>query len=140
MILLLGFSSGLPLALTGGTLQAWLKDAKVDLSVIGYLSAVSIPYTYKFLWAPALDTFQISSLGIRRGWILLTQFLLIGAIIGLGSLNPSSQLTMVATVAVAVALVSSAAHPPIARDASPTMLARRIDRVRDVRIRKCDTH
>lgn len=107
VILLLGFSSGLPLALTGGTLQAWLKESKVDLSLIGYLSAVSVPYTYKFLWAPALDTIQISSLGIRRGWILFSQFLLILAIIGLGSLNPTSELSMVATVALAVAFLSA---------------------------------
>ena len=107
IILLLGFSSGLQLALTGGTLQAWLKDSKVDLSVIGYLSAVSVPYTYKFLWAPALDTVQVSSLGIRRGWILLTQFLLIASIVYLGSLNPESELSLVATIALAVAFFSA---------------------------------
>ncbi len=121
IILLLGFSSGLPLALTGGTLQAWLKEENVDLGTIGLLSFIGIPYSYKFLWAPALDTIKISKLGLRRGWILATQLLLMAAIVGLGTLEPSkklelaavspaivsSQLPLVALVAILVAFLSA---------------------------------
>jgi len=67
--LLTGFSSGLPLLLTGGTLQAWLVDAKVDLASIGLFSLVGLPYTLKFLWAPLFDRFVPPFLGRRRGWI-----------------------------------------------------------------------
>src|SRR3954469_15221965 len=82
-VLLLGFSSGLPLYLTGGTMQAWLTDAKVDLATIGRFSLVGLPYILKFLWAPLLDNVApplVSRLGRRRGWGLLTQTALMASI------------------------------------------------------------
>src|SRR6266436_2291997 len=72
VILLLGFSSGLPLALTGGTLQAWMTVEGVDLSTIGVFTLVGLPYVWKFLWAPAMDRFVPPFLGRRRGWLLVT--------------------------------------------------------------------
>jgi PAT family beta-lactamase induction signal transducer AmpG len=72
-VLLLGFSSGLPLALTGSSLQAWFTQSGVDLLTIGSLTLLGLPYVWKFLWAPLLDKFVPPLLGRRRGWILLTQ-------------------------------------------------------------------
>jgi PAT family beta-lactamase induction signal transducer AmpG len=73
LMLLMGFSSGLPLLLTGGTLRTWLKDSQVDLAVIGSFAIVGFPYVFKFLWAPIFDRFTLPFLGRRRGWLLLTQ-------------------------------------------------------------------
>ena len=67
IVMLLGFSSGLPLALTAGTLQAWLAVEGVDIVTIGWFALVGQPYTYKFLWAPLMDRFQLPFLGRRRG-------------------------------------------------------------------------
>ena len=69
-VLLLGFSSGIPLALTGTTLQAWMASEKVDLTVIGVFSLVGLPYAVKYLWSPLMDRFVPPFLGRRRGWML----------------------------------------------------------------------
>src|SRR5207253_4641159 len=72
IVLFLGFSAGLPLALSGSTLLVWMREAGVDLGTIGLFALVGTPYTIKFLWAPvvdALDVPMLSSLfGRRRGW------------------------------------------------------------------------
>ncbi|MDH4191048.1 MAG: muropeptide MFS transporter AmpG, partial [Betaproteobacteria bacterium] len=73
ILLLLGFSSGLPLALTAGTLQAWLTVEGVDMVAIGWFSLVGQPYTYKFFWAPLMDRYAPAFLGRRRGWLFVTQ-------------------------------------------------------------------
>src|SRR3954467_10792219 len=70
LLLLLGFSSGLPLALTAGTLQAWLTVEGVDLKTIGWFALVGQPYTYKFLWAPLMDRYALPFLGRRRGGLV----------------------------------------------------------------------
>ncbi len=105
--LLHGFSSGLPLALTAGTLQAWLASEKVDIRTIGWFSLVGLPYTWKFLWSPFFDRYVTPFLGPRRGWILILQLLLIGSIVFLGSLNPVATPVLVALIAMAVAFVSA---------------------------------
>ena len=64
---IMGFASGLPLLLTLSLLQAWMKEEGVDLTVIGLMALVGLPYTLKFLWAPFLDRFTLSFLGRRRG-------------------------------------------------------------------------
>ena len=74
----LGFSSGLPLMLTGQTLQAWAKDAGVDIKKIAALSLVGLAYTFKFAWAPLLDRYRLPMLGRRRGWALTDQELALG--------------------------------------------------------------
>lgn len=107
VMLLLGFSSGIPLALTGSTLQAWMTDQKIDLRVIGLFALVGSPYTLKFLWAPFLDRFMPPVLGRRRGWILISQFALILSIAAMGFSNPSQSTTFVATLAVIVAFFSA---------------------------------
>lgn len=106
-ILLLAFSSGLPLALTGTTLQAWMTIEGVDLSTIGIFTLVGIPYTWKFLWSPTMDRFVPPFLGRRRGWLAVTQLLLALLIAAMGSLSPREDLAAIACVAVAVAFTSA---------------------------------
>lgn len=103
----LGFSSGLPIALTSSTLQAWMTAEKVDLRVIGIFSLVGLPYTIKVLWAPVMDRFALPWLGRRRGWILVNQALLACGILGLGWCSPAGVPWLVAFLALAVAFFSS---------------------------------
>jgi PAT family beta-lactamase induction signal transducer AmpG len=107
VILLLGFSSGLPLALTGQTLQAWMTVDGVDLSTIGVFTLVGIPYTWKFLWAPAMDRFVPPFLGRRRGWLLVTQAALALGLTMMATLTPSRDLAAMATLALFVAFASA---------------------------------
>jgi MFS transporter, PAT family, beta-lactamase induction signal transducer AmpG len=111
IILLLGFSSGLPLALSGSTLLLWMKDVGVDLGTIGLFALVGVPYTIKFLWAPIVDAFQVpvlgSALGHRRGWLVLSQILLMAAILLLGFQDPLKAPLMVALAALIVAAASA---------------------------------
>jgi PAT family beta-lactamase induction signal transducer AmpG len=107
VILALGFSSGLPLALTGGTLQAWMTVDGVDLSTIGIFTLVGLPYVWKFLWAPAMDRFVPPFLGRRRGWLVLTQLALAAGIAAMAFLSPRSDLTAIAWLALFVAFASA---------------------------------
>ena len=107
VILLLGFASGLPLALTGGAMQAWLTVEGLDLVTLGFLSLIGIPYTFKFLWAPLIDRFDLPLLGRRRGWIVLMLFALATALLVMSSLSPSRNLGLFASVAVVVACLSA---------------------------------
>src|SRR5947207_12466452 len=85
IVLFLGFSAGLPLALSGSTLLVWMREAGVDLATIGLFALVGTPYTVKFLWAPVVDALDVPVLsrllGRRRGWLVLSQLLLIAAIV-----------------------------------------------------------
>lgn len=103
----LGFSSGLPLALIGTTLQAWMTVENVDLRVIGIFSLVGLPYTLKVLWAPVMDRFTLPWLGRRRGWIVLTQLVLAVAIFALGLSSPSLMPWVVAALALTIAFASA---------------------------------
>jgi PAT family beta-lactamase induction signal transducer AmpG len=107
IVLLLGFSSGLPLALTAGTLQAWLAVEGVDFVTIGWFALVGQPYTYKFLWAPLMDRFQPRFLGRRRGWLALTQLALLVLIAWLGTLSPRETPWLAAAAALAIAFLSA---------------------------------
>ncbi|MEH2919752.1 muropeptide MFS transporter AmpG [Samsonia erythrinae] len=106
-LLLLGFASGLPLALTSGTLQAWMTVENVDLKTIGFFSLVGQAYVFKFLWSPLMDRYTPPFLGRRRGWLVLSQLLLIAAIIGMGFMNPARDLWWLAALAVLVAFCSA---------------------------------
>ena len=86
--LVMGFACGLPLLLTISVLQAWMKDEGVDLTVIGMMALVGLPYTLKFLWAPFMDRFTLPFLGRRRGWLLIAQVALMCSIAGLGFTDP----------------------------------------------------
>jgi PAT family beta-lactamase induction signal transducer AmpG len=104
---IMGFASGLPLLLTITVLQAWMKEEGVDLTVIGIMSLVGIPYTVKFLWAPVMDRFTIPFLGRRRGWLLIAQIALICSIAGLGFTNPGKNPWLVAFAAFLVTFFSA---------------------------------
>jgi len=107
LLLLLGFASGLPLALTAGTLQAWLAADNVDIVAIGWFALVGQPYTYKFLWAPVMDRYAPPFLGRRRGWLLITQLLLAAAIVFMGTLRPADSAWLLGAAALAVAFLSA---------------------------------
>lgn len=107
LLLILGFASGLPLALTSGTLQAWMAVENVDIKTIGFFSLVGQAYVFKFLWSPLMDRYTPPFLGRRRGWMLLTQTLLVIGIALMGLMDPSRNLTLLAALAVLVAFCSA---------------------------------
>ena len=107
LLLLLGFASGLPLALTAGTLQAWLAAENLDIVAIGWFALVGQPYTYKFVWAPFMDRYVPPFLGRRRGWLLVTQVLLAAAIAFMGTLRPTDSVWLLGATALTVAFLSA---------------------------------
>ncbi|MGC1456452.1 MAG: MFS transporter [Nitrospirota bacterium] len=123
---LLGFSSGLPLPLTLGTLQAWMTVAGVELHTIGLFSLVGLPYTLKFLWSPFMDRFVPPWLGRRRGWILPVQIGLLICIALLGSGSPQNAPWTFAALALLVSFVS--ASQDIVVDAYRTDVLHEVER------------
>jgi MFS transporter, PAT family, beta-lactamase induction signal transducer AmpG len=111
IVLLLGFSSGLPLALSGSTLLVWMTESGVDLRTIGLFALVGTPYTLKFMWAPLVDAIHVPlftrAFGRRRGWLLFSQLLLIIAILLLALTDPARSPLFVALGALLVAATSS---------------------------------
>jgi PAT family beta-lactamase induction signal transducer AmpG len=107
VVTLLGFASGLPLALTGQAMQAWLSMEGLDVATIGFLSLVGLPYTFKFLWAPLMDRFDLPLLGRRRGWLVLTQLMLAAALFVMAGTSPKGATQAFALMAVAVAFISA---------------------------------
>lgn len=107
IILMMGISSGLPLALTGGTLQAWMKSAGVDLTTIGLFALVGLPSTLKFVWAPLMDRFTLNRMGRRRSWMLVTQVLLAISILGMAFVDLQNSLWLMAFWAVLVSFFSA---------------------------------
>lgn len=102
----LGFASGLPLALSGGTLQLWLADVDVDVATIGAFTLVGIPYTLKFLWAPLLDRF-VPPGGRRRGWLVIWQALLALLLAAMAFTSPAINPATVGLLAVFLAFASA---------------------------------
>ena len=125
-LLALGFASGLPLALTGGTLQAWATIEQVSLQEIGFLTLVGTAYTLKFLWAPLVDRYAPPWLGRRRGWMVLMQVLLALGMLAMGCLSPGQSLLPLALLAVFVAFCS--ATQDIAFDAYRSDVLRKDER------------
>ncbi len=111
IVMFLGFSAGLPLALSGSTLLVWMTEAGVDLRTIGLFAFVGTPYTIKFLWAPLVDALDAPvlsrRLGRRRGWLLFSQLLLMAAIVFLGCTDPALSPLLVAFGALLVATASA---------------------------------
>src|SRR5271163_19443 len=111
IVLLLGFSSGLPLALSGSTLLVWMRESGVDLGTIGLFALVGPPYPLKLLWAPLTDALHVPlftrRFGRRRGWLLFSQLLLIAAILLLALADPARSPAFVAIGALLVATASS---------------------------------
>ncbi|MBT78683.1 MAG: AmpG family muropeptide MFS transporter [Chromatiales bacterium] len=102
-----GFSSGLPLYVLVTLVPAWLRTAGIDLSTIGLLSLVTLPYTLKFAWAPLLDRYRPPFLGRRRGWTLITQILLLVSIGMLGAYQPADSIQSIAFLMFAISLFSA---------------------------------
>ena len=88
----LGFTSGMPLFVLFQLVPAWLRSEGVDLADIALFSLLSLPYTFKFLWSPLMDRYSPGFLGRRRGWAIIMQVLLLGAIGTLGMFAPGSSL------------------------------------------------
>jgi len=107
VMLPLGFVSGLPLALTSGTLQAWLTVEGVDLKTIGIFTLVGLPYTLKFLWAPVMDRVVPPWLGRRRGWMVLTQLCVAASLVLMAMTNPKIHPGWLAAYAVLVAFLAA---------------------------------
>src|SRR3954466_13157342 len=93
IVLFLGFSAGLPLALSGSTLRLWMRQSGVDLETIGLFALVGTPYTIKFLWAPVVDALDVPLfsrlLGRRRGWLVMSQVAMMAAIVLLAFCDPA---------------------------------------------------
>jgi PAT family beta-lactamase induction signal transducer AmpG len=104
---LMGFSCGLPLTLTMGLAQAWMKQAMVSLGVIGLITLVQMPYAVKFLWAPLFDRYTPPFLGRRRGWLFITQALLVVAIAAMGLADPALSPWLLGAAALLVAVFSA---------------------------------
>lgn len=132
-LLFLGVASGLPLALTGGTFQAWATVENVSLTNIGFLTLVGAAYTFKFLWAPFIDRYAPPFLGRRRGWMVITQVLLGLVMIAMGFLSPSQNLVPLAILATVVAFLS--ATQDIAFDAYSTEVLEAEERASGAAIR-----
>ena len=115
---MLGFSSGLPLSLLSGTLQAWFTQSGSSLMTVGLLSMIGFPYSYRFLWAPLLDRYVFFSIGRRRSWILVTQILLFLGFNGIVWFSPNSAPSII--IGLAVILVFISATQDIAIDAHRT--------------------
>jgi PAT family beta-lactamase induction signal transducer AmpG len=111
VVLLLGFSSGLPLLLSFSTLSAWMRESGVDLTTIGVFALVGTPFTLKFLWAPLMDRLAVPVLGRllgrRRAWLLTTQLLLMSAIVLMGATDPVATPWLMALFAVVVSFCAA---------------------------------
>ncbi|MBI5212071.1 MAG: MFS transporter [Nitrospirae bacterium] len=128
-VTLLGFASGLPLALTSGTLQAWMAIDGVDIRTIGIFALAGLPYTLKFLWSPFMDRFVPklgNRLGRRRGWILITQIALMLGIAAMAFNSPKQAPMLIAAFALVVAF--SSASQDIVIDAYRTDVLREKER------------
>lgn len=107
-LLFLGFASGLPLFLTSSTLQAWMTKEKVDLTTVGMVSLLSLPYSFKFLIAPLMDRYIPPFLGRRRGWLVITQVALLLCIAAMSLHDPRRGLQLLAINALLIAFFSAA--------------------------------
>ncbi|WP_279459171.1 AmpG family muropeptide MFS transporter [Actinobacillus delphinicola] len=104
-----GFSSGLPLYILVSLLPVWLRKDGVDLKTIGFFTLVTLPFTWKFLWSPLMDRYVPPFLGRRRGWMLITQVLLLVSLMLFGFINPKTEmgLSLLAGLSTLVAFFSA---------------------------------
>lgn len=106
-MLLIGYCAGLPLLLIGGTLQAWMTDSGLDLSTIGFIAIVGLPYSLKFLWSPFLDRYKLPFLGRRRGWMVVFQVALAALLFIISMLDPKTDIAVISVVSVLIAFFSA---------------------------------
>ncbi|MEN8189714.1 MAG: MFS transporter, partial [Thermodesulfobacteriota bacterium] len=102
-----GFTAGLPIYFLIQLIPAWLRSEAVDLKTIGFFGFVLLPYSFKYLWAPLLDRYVPPFFGRRRGWMLITQVLLLLSMASFAALNPATDITQILYVGVAIGLFSA---------------------------------
>jgi len=107
IILMLGISSGLPFALSHGTLQAWFTHSGLSLKDIGIVGLAAVPYNFKFLWAPLMDRWVPPFLGRRRGWIIICQLLVCAAIVATTYFTPTHHPKVLFFIACLIAFFSA---------------------------------
>ncbi|MBK2025557.1 MFS transporter [Francisella philomiragia] len=107
IMFVLGYSSGLPLMLTGASLLVWYHDTGIDIKTIGLLTLVAIPYTIKYLWAPFIDKITIKGFSRRKGWILLTQICLIFLVASMSLFSPDKDPVIIAIIALLISFTSA---------------------------------
>jgi PAT family beta-lactamase induction signal transducer AmpG len=107
VMVLTGFSSGLPLLLTGSTLKFWMREEGLDLTTIGIFGLVGLPYTLKFVWAPFMDLLIPPFLGRRRGWMMMTQITLMAAIASVAFTNPATDLAVLIILCILITFFSA---------------------------------
>lgn len=125
VVTVLGFASGLPFPLIGGTLQAWLTTEGIDIKTIGLFTVLTFPYSFKFLWSAIFDRFNIAGLGRRRGWIIICQILILSGIFLMITFTPE-HLLIFSILAAMIAFFS--ASQDISIDAYRTEILRPEDR------------
>jgi len=106
----LGFTSGLPYMLIFSTLSIWLRDAGIDLTIIGFFAWISLTYSLKFLWSPLVDRYSVpifQYFGSRKSWIILMQILIFIFLICLSRADPTRDISYLATFAILIALAGS---------------------------------
>ena len=103
----LGFSSGLPILLVYSTLTLWMTELDISLKTIGFASTVLAPYKFKWIWAPLVDRIKLGPMGLRRGWLFVTQLGLIVTITGIGLSDPGTDLAGCLAWAVALGFTSA---------------------------------
>jgi len=106
-LLLLGMASGLPFALTLGTLQAWMKDLSIDLKTIGLFAFLRLPFSIKFLWSPLMDRYALPLLDRRRGWTLVMQLLVAASIAAMAWTDPATEIQRLLVLTLLVNLFSA---------------------------------
>jgi PAT family beta-lactamase induction signal transducer AmpG len=107
VMFLLAFSSGLPLALSTSTLQAWMASVNIDIKTIGLFTLVQIPYVLKFFWAPLMDRYSLPGFDRRRSWIFFSQCLLIVVVILMAFSDPGNSIHMMGILALSIAFLSA---------------------------------
>ena len=110
VLLILGFAAGLPYMLVFSTLSVWLREAGVSHQTIGYASLIGLAYAFKWVWSPMLDQWRLpvlGRLGRRRSWLILSQVLVAGGLLGMALIDPREHLSWLIAVAVVVAFASA---------------------------------
>jgi PAT family beta-lactamase induction signal transducer AmpG len=110
IMLVFGFSAGLPFSLLVGTLNAWMGEAKISLATIGIISWIGLAYAFKFLWSPLVDRLRVpvlGRLGRRRGWLVLCQAILAATFLSLSMTDPAVSIGTFALIAVIGAFASA---------------------------------
>ena len=106
-ILFLGLASGIPLGIVLTVLQAWMTKSGIDLKTVGLAVLVQMPYTWKFVWSPLMDRFVPPFLGRRRGWMLVSQLLMLVSIVGMGQFDPANAVGVILAFATVISFAGA---------------------------------